>query len=180
MQKPFLILGTGAPGPKTLASRTSSSFRGPQHYIPPPIFKPATIDSASRAVQLRKGGWHPGHRRASSRIPIQRLEYSLPMDFGTRVYDCGRLHFTDFATGVLVPSFRTTAPKRRDGSELFEFAIPLDCPSSTPVMERTLKKGLLGSGGCGTDLATDLSPPRWSLPKRKSSCVPFIGTSHLI
>ena len=179
--------GTGTPDLKTLASRTSSSFRDvrdiplrPQHYSPPPIFKPVTIDSASRTVQLRKGGWRPSHRRVSSHIPIERLEYSLPVDFGTHVYDRGRLHFTDFAIGVLVPSFKTTSPKRQDGNELFEFVIPLDCPSSTPVRQRAfMKKGLLGSGGGGTDLATDLlSPPRWSFPKRKSSCVSFVGTSH--
>ena len=85
-------------------------------------------------------------------------------------YDRGRLYFTDFAVGA-VPSFGCAAQKRQAvGMDEFAYVIPLDCLTSTPVAarKRTLKKGLLGSGGGGTDLAgINPSPPRISSPRRK-------------
>jgi len=90
------------------------------------------------------------------------------------VSDRIRLHFTDFAIGV-VPSFNHTAPKRQVvGMDEFAYLIPLDCLTSTPVAprKRTLRKGLLGSGGGGVDLAGINSSPPMITPPRKTRMFP--------
>ncbi len=89
----------------TNASPTSSShqdvpIRPPHHSTPPPgnlppprflgLLDPVSIDAVSDGtVQLRKGRRRPSFGRGFSRvhnnIPVPKLDYDLPADFGERV-----------------------------------------------------------------------------------------------